>query len=85
LKGQLKWKKDYDKLWKMFDNSKTNGEKMKIKLKIKKHVQNGREFWHPKTFYKIDKKDIEKLKKSNCIFARKIDKNTDISLIMKNV
>lgn len=85
LKGQLKWKKDYEKLWKMFDSSKTNGEKIKIKLKIREHVQKGREFWHPRTFYKIDKKDIEKLKKSNCIFARKIDKNTDISLIMKNV
>jgi hypothetical protein len=85
LKGQLKWAQDYEKLWKMFDNSKTNEEKIKIKLKIKKHVQDGRVFWHPKTFYKIDKKDIEKLKKSNCIFARKIDKNTDISLIMKNV
>ena len=85
LKGQLKWKKDYEKLWTMFDNSKTNEEKIKIKLKIKKHVQNGREFWHPKIFYKISKNDIEKLKKSNCIFARKIDKNTDISLIMKNV
>lgn len=85
LKGQLKWAQDYDKLWKMFDNSKTNEEKIKIKLKIKKHVQDGRVFWHPKTFYKISKTDIEKLKKSNCIFARKIDKNTDISIIMKNV
>lgn len=85
LKGQKKWAQDYEKLWKIFDNSKTNEEKMKIKLKIKKHVQDGRVFWHPKIFYKIDKKDIEKFKKSNCIFARKIDKNTDISLIMKQV
>lgn len=85
LKEQTKWKKDYEKLWKAFDSSKKDEDKLRLKTKITKHIKDGRRFWHPKTFFEVDKKDIEKFKKSGCVFARKIDSSCDVSLIMKNL
>jgi len=85
LKEQTKWKKDYEKLWKAFVSSEKDEDKLRLKTKITKHIKDGRRFWHPKTFFEVYKKDIEKFKKSGCVFARKIDPSCDVSLIMKNL
>ena len=77
------YKKQSSKLWQKYDKETDEIKKKKIESLIsKKRLEMLDKTSHPKTYSKITKKDLQEFKCKDCLFVRKIDKNTNVSILL---